>query len=135
MDGTHYIAMELVEGATVRELLKAGPFPCRNSWCSAAQIADALGKAHAAGIIHRDLKPDNLMVTSDGSAKVLDFGLAKLNAAKSVPCPDNSTAVIPATQPGMVMGTVGYMSPDRPTARRWIFAPISFHWVRFSTRW
>ncbi len=78
VNGTRYIAMELVDGETVRELLASGPIPFRKSVAIAAQIADALAKAHEIGIIHRDLKPENLMVSGDGTAKVLDFGLAKL---------------------------------------------------------
>src|SRR5271170_5822085 len=78
VDGVRYIAMELVAGETVRELLAAGPIPFRKAVAIAAQIADALAKAHAIGIVHRDLKPENLMVSADAIAKVLDFGLAKL---------------------------------------------------------
>ena len=78
VNGTHYIAMELVTGETLRELLHAGAIPFRKAVAIAAQIADALAKAHENGIVHRDLKPENLMVSGDGSAKVLDFGLAKL---------------------------------------------------------
>ncbi|MGA2982065.1 MAG: serine/threonine-protein kinase, partial [Terriglobales bacterium] len=77
-NGTHYIAMELVEGDTLRGLLASGPIPFRKSVAIAAQIADGLAKAHEIGLIHRDLKPENLMVSRDGTAKVLDFGLAKL---------------------------------------------------------
>ncbi len=66
MDGTHFIAMELVSGETVRELLASGPIPFRKAVAIAAQIADALAQAHEIGIVHRDLKPDNLMVSGDG---------------------------------------------------------------------
>ena len=79
VDGTSYIAMELVEGRTLRELLAAGPVPLKKLLSIAAQMADGLAKAHAAGIVHRDLKPENLMVTRDGFVKILDFGLAKLS--------------------------------------------------------
>src|SRR5208283_3268942 len=78
VNGTHYIAMELVDGETLRELLESGPMPFRKAVAIAAQIADALAKAHEIGIVHRDLKPENLMVSGDGTSKVLDFGLAKL---------------------------------------------------------
>ena len=85
VDGTPYIAMELVTGETVRELLASGPIPFRKAVAIAAQIADALAKAHAIGIVHRDLKPENLMVSGDDTAKILDFGLAKLLGTNTGP--------------------------------------------------
>ncbi len=112
VNGTRYIAMELVVGETVRELLAAGPLPFRKAVSLAAQIADALAKAHAAGIVHRDLKPENLIVSGDATAKILDFGLAKLLGAKPDLGSDASTSI---TQQGTVMGTVGYMSPEQAT--------------------
>jgi predicted ATPase len=112
VNGTRYIAMELVNGETLRELLAAGPLPFRRAVAIAAQIADALAKAHAVGIVHRDLKPENLMVSGDASAKVLDFGLAKLRGLNHTPGSDASTAI---TEHGTVMGTVGYMSPEQAT--------------------
>jgi serine/threonine protein kinase len=78
VNSTRYIAMELVDGETLRQSLASGPIPFRKSVALAAQIADALAKAHEIGVVHRDLKPENLMVSVDGTAKVLDFGLAKL---------------------------------------------------------
>ena len=110
--GTHYIAMELVDGATIRGLLSEGPIPFRKAVAIAAQVADALAKAHEIGIVHRDLKPENLMVSSDGTTKVLDFGLAKLRVANQGRGSDASTTI---TQQGVVMGTVGYMSPEQTT--------------------
>src|SRR5208283_1676705 len=88
VNGTRYIAMELVTGETVRELLASGPIPFRKAIAIAAQIADALAKAHAIGIVHRDLKPENLMVSGDASAKILDFGLAKLLRVNPTPGSD-----------------------------------------------
>ena len=75
-DSVSYIAMELVEGKTLRELLFAGPLPIKRVLQLSAQIADGLSRAHEAGIVHRDLKPENVMVTKDGRVKILDFGLA-----------------------------------------------------------
>jgi len=109
---TSYIAMELVDGKTLRALLEAGSLGIKKALQIATQIADGLAKAHAAGIVHRDLKPENVMVSRDGFVKILDFGLAKL-----LPSLDKSseamTAVTPGTHPGMVMGTAGYMSPEQ----------------------
>ena len=112
VNGTRYIAMELVMGETVRELLTAGPIPFRKAVAVAAQIADALAKAHAIGIVHRDLKPENLMVSGDATAKILDFGLAKLRGVNPSPDSDASTSI---TEHGTVLGTVGYMSPEQAT--------------------
>jgi predicted ATPase len=112
VDGTRYISMELVLGETVRELLASGPIPFRKAVAIAAQIADALAKAHAIGIVHRDLKPENLMVSGDATAKILDFGLAKLLALNPSPDSEASTSI---TQQGTIVGTVGYMSPEQAT--------------------
>jgi predicted ATPase/serine/threonine protein kinase len=109
-NSTRYIAMELVDGATLRSLLASGPIPFRKSVAIAAQIADGLAKAHESGLVHRDLKPENLMVSRDGTAKVLDFGLAKL--LKAGGSSDSSTTI---TEQGTVVGTVAYMSPEQAT--------------------
>src|ERR1700686_2622382 len=77
-DSTAYIAMEFVDGRTLRALLESGPLSNKKALQIATQVADGLAKAHAAGIVHRDLKPENIMVTKDGFVKILDFGLAKL---------------------------------------------------------
>ena len=104
--------MELVEGQTLRQLLTRGPVPAKRALHIAAQVASALAKAHAAGIVHRDLKPENLMVSSDDHAKILDFGLAKLTGEDAMAA-NVSTMVDRATRPGLIMGTVGYMSPEQ----------------------
>jgi predicted ATPase len=109
---THYIAMELVEGKTLRELLVSGLLPIRKIIEIAAQIAEGLAKAHEAGIAHRDLKPENLMISHDGLVKILDFGLAKLTSRskKSFDLRSTSAGLTPY---GLVLGTVGYMSPEQ----------------------
>jgi predicted ATPase len=110
VNGTHYIAMELVDGETIREILASGPIPFRRAVAIAAQIADALAKAHAIGLVHRDLKPENLMVCGETTAKILDFGLAKLREGEATPDSDASTSI---TEKGTVLGTAGYMSPQQ----------------------
>jgi Tol biopolymer transport system component len=111
-DSQPYISMELVDGQTLREALQAGPMSLRHALQFGAMIADGLAKAHDAGIVHRDLKPENLMVTEDGFAKILDFGLAKLSSdAETLAALQTRTNE--GTTPGSVMGTAGYMSPEQ----------------------
>jgi serine/threonine protein kinase len=109
---TPYIAMEFVEGKTLREVLSEEPLPTKKLLQLATQIAEGLAKAHSAGIVHRDLKPENLMVSSDGYVKILDFGLAKLLPQPGI---DSEAATITkeGTVAGAVMGTAGYMSPEQ----------------------
>src|SRR6266536_335933 len=125
-DGTVYIAMELIEGRTLRDLQNEELLPARKLLDLAYQIADGLAKAHAAGIVHRDLKPENVMVTRDGVVKILDFGLAKLLPREEGLSADSATA-IQETRPGTVLGTVGYMSPEQASGK-----PIDFHSDQFS---
>jgi predicted ATPase len=116
VDSTHYIAMELVAGKTLRELLNSGSMPMRKIIQIAAQIADGLSKAHEAGIIHRDLKPENLVVSQDGVVKILDFGLAKPTPRGEEPS-EMTTFIDAQTKPGAVMGTLEYMSPEQADGR------------------
>jgi serine/threonine protein kinase len=111
--GTSYIAMERVEGSTLRDLLAGGALPMKRLLPIAAQIAEGLAKAHEAGIVHRDLKPENVMVTKDGLVKILDFGLAKLTSTTSGSGEGSQLPTMTGTTPGVVVGTVGYMSPEQ----------------------
>src|SRR5881396_1652117 len=122
--GTHYIAMEFIDGQTLREKIHQPGTPLRKLLRFLQHAAEGLAKAHAAGIVHRDLKPDNIMITRDGHAKILDFGLAKLIEPQRTFDPSDTgsseiaTAVMPQQSiPGMVMGTLGYMSPEQATGR------------------
>jgi Tol biopolymer transport system component len=113
-DGAPYVVSELLEGETLREKLAAGRLPVRKALDYAAQIARGLAAAHEKGIVHRDLKPENLFVTKDGRVKILDFGLAKLTHPETSAGPLTGIATQTAgTEPGVVMGTVGYMSPEQ----------------------
>ena len=107
-NGVHFIATELVAGQTLRDVIHKDKVPLKRVVGYLAQAADGVAKAHQAGIIHRDLKPANIMVTSDGFAKVLDFGLAKLTETRE----EQSTAA-DQTREGLILGTVAYMSPEQ----------------------
>ena len=111
-DSVSYIAMELVEGESLRRLLERGSLRVKKLLSIAEQIADGLARAHEAGIVHRDLKPENVMVDKDGRVKILDFGLAKVHVRPSGP-EQTSTPTETATEAGTVLGTVGYMSPEQ----------------------
>jgi len=113
-DSISYIAMELVDGVSMRQLLLRGALPVRRLLQIGIQVADGLAKAHASGIVHRDLKPENVMVTKDGLAKILDFGLAKLSQREGIKSEGNlGSTVSGETEPGLVLGTAGYMSPEQ----------------------
>jgi eukaryotic-like serine/threonine-protein kinase len=112
-DGIAYAVTELLEGETLRGKLDAGPVPQRQSVDWALQVAKGLSAAHGKGVVHRDLKPDNVFVTKDGHVKILDFGLAKRIEETA---PDEQTSAPTGaghTEPGAVMGTMGYMSPEQ----------------------
>ena len=114
-DGVDFIAMELVDGHTLRELIYTQQTDLVKLLRYLQHVAEGLAKAHSVGIIHRDLKPDNIMVTRDGHAKILDFGLAKLvETDQSEASPDRTTAILmQQSQSGIIVGTVGYMSPEQ----------------------
>ena len=118
-EGTNFIAMELVEGFTLREKLYRERTELKKLLRYLQHAAEGLAKAHATGIVHRDLKPDNIMITRDGHAKILDFGLAKLleqQSPASTSTGGNSAATAILKQhstPGMILGTAGYMSPEQ----------------------
>ncbi len=115
----HYIAMEFVDGVTLRQKIHDEKTELRTLLLYMAQAAEGLAKAHAAGIVHRDLKPDNIMISQDGYAKVLDFGLAKLTEAGPAAAPGSevTTAAASPTRDGAILGTVGYMSPEQVQGR------------------
>ncbi len=121
-----FVAMELVDGKTLRELSVSGPMPVKKVLNVASQVSEGLAKAHGAGIVHRDLKPENVMVSKDGFVKILDFGLAKLietdSGVSAMP-----TVAQPETLPGTVMGTVGYMSPEQAAGE-----PLDYRSDQFS---
>ncbi len=110
-DGAPYLVSELLEGSTLREVLRHGAIPVRKAIDYGVQIAHGLAAAHDKGIVHRDLKPENLFVTKDGRVKILDFGLAKLTQRQ--PDADSEATLTAGTDPGMVVGTAGYMSPEQ----------------------
>ena len=118
-EGADFIVMEYLAGQTLDKLIARGRLPLEDILRYAVQVADGLMRAHAAGIVHRDLKPANVMVTPEDLVKILDFGLAKL-VEPAVTSSDGATATQSAllTEPGMVMGTVAYMSPEQACARR-----------------
>jgi eukaryotic-like serine/threonine-protein kinase len=124
-DGVPFIVMEYIDGSDLRSHISQGPVGVRKALDVAVQIADGLSAAHERGIVHRDLKPENIMLTRDGYAKILDFGLAKMTS----PAAENDQTLpldIPGTNPGTILGTVGYMSPEQATGRRIDFRSDQF---------
>ncbi|MFI5180412.1 MAG: protein kinase [Thermoanaerobaculia bacterium] len=114
VEATPYIAMELVDGRTLRAMLSGAPLPVRTALHVAAQLADGLAKAHEAGIVHRDLKPENVMVSKDGFVKILDFGIAKLVGGLE---DGNAGPFSHLTDTGFVVGTTSYMSPEQAAGK------------------
>lgn len=111
-DSAHFIATEFVDGKTLRQLINEKPFKLSETLNAAIQVAGALMGAHAAGIVHRDIKPENIMIRADGYVKILDFGLAKLTELQTTDS-DLETPTLLQSTPGLVMGTVQYMSPEQ----------------------
>ncbi len=112
-DGAPFIVAELLEGEELRAQLEPGALPARRALDYAQQITQGLAAAHEKGIVHRDLKPENLFVTRDGRVKILDFGLAKLRPPQTGVVDNHAPTQKRLTDPGVVMGTVGYMSPEQ----------------------
>jgi serine/threonine protein kinase/Tfp pilus assembly protein PilF len=118
IDGMHFISTEYIEGETLKTRLGRESLSLKSTLEIASQVASALDAAHRAGIVHRDIKPDNIMVRDDGIVKVLDFGLVKLTASnKSEVDKEGETKILVNTQAGVIMGTVGYMSPEQSRAQ------------------
>ncbi len=117
VDGAPYVVQELLEGETLRATLAGGRLAPRRAIDCAGQIALGLAAAHEKGIVHRDLKPENLFVTNDGRVKILDFGLAKLTQAEGSGPQTSLPTATAGTEPGVVMGTLGYMSPEQVRGR------------------
>ncbi|HKB81344.1 MAG TPA: serine/threonine-protein kinase, partial [Thermoanaerobaculia bacterium] len=109
-EGTPFLVSELLEGETLRDRIDHGAVPPRKAIDIALQLAHGLTAAHEKGIVHRDLKPDNIYITKEGRVKILDFGIAKLTPTGAN---DGPTFPMTATEPGIVLGTVGYMSPEQ----------------------
>jgi serine/threonine protein kinase/Tol biopolymer transport system component len=122
-----YLAMELVEGSNLRDLLDGKPMPMRRLLAIAMQVADGLATAHERGIAHRDLKPENIMVDRQGRVKILDFGLAKDFAPAPADDASPTLTLAEPTREGTILGTAGYMSPEQASGR-----PTDFHTDQFS---
>ena len=112
-NGAPYIVSELLEGESLRQRLLAGPLPVRKAIDYAVQVARGLAAAHDKGIVHRDLKPENVFLVRDGRAKILDFGLAKLTRPEEGTPNSDAVTLTAGSEPGFVLGTVGYMSPEQ----------------------
>ncbi len=117
-EGVHFITMELVGGRPLSRLIPRDGFPLDRFFALAAPLTDAISAAHQQGITHRDLKPENVMVTDEGRLKVLDFGLAKLAEGAPVGVSESQLPTASATEPGRILGTVAYMSPEQAQGKQ-----------------
>jgi hypothetical protein len=117
--GRRFLVLELAEGETLRDHLDKGPLPVEEALETCRQIAEGLEAAHAKGIVHRDLKPGNIMITPEGAIKILDFGLAKAGGGDTTPVDIEKSPTITAqmTEPGVILGTAAYMSPEQARGR------------------
>jgi Tol biopolymer transport system component len=125
-DGQFYIVMEIVEGQALRHLLVRGRPALKKALQIAGQLADGLAKAHESGIVHRDLKPENVMVSGDGHVKIVDFGLAKLAEPAGVIGPRGHAPASTLSTRGMLLGTIGYMSPEQASGEEADFRADQF---------
>jgi len=133
--------MQFLQGRTLKHAIEGKALQTDQLLDLAIQITDALGAAHRRGIIHRDIKPANIFVTSEGNAKVLDFGLAKVTPQARIVEGGGASALSTAataeeilTSPGVAMGTVAYMSPEQARGGNWTRAQICFPSAQCSTK-
>jgi hypothetical protein len=115
--GVHYAVTELLEGETLRARIGRGRMPARDALELMLEVADGVAAAHARGIVHRDLKPENIFITREGRVKVLDFGLARSASGLFAASPAYAATEVLPTEPGIVIGTVGYLAPEQMQAR------------------